>query len=170
MHHYRLAAGHLEISSAEKALGLLMATKLAMNQQLEGQWPPWLHWAEHSHQIDEGNLTPMHNPSETHLECCVQCWVSQYRRDTDILKWVQRMAVKGHLTNEQRLGELGLFNLKVRRFVKCLCGDNLFSMYKYVIKHSKEDKAKAFFTVLSDRMSINGYKMKQNLNIKVLLL
>lgn len=72
MHKYRLSDDDLESSSAEKALGVLVDTKLTMSQKSEGQWLPWLH----SHQIDKGDPTPMHDPIKTHLECCAQCWAT----------------------------------------------------------------------------------------------
>jgi len=43
MHQYSLAADCLENCSAEKALGILVDTKLTMNKQCEGQQPPGLH-------------------------------------------------------------------------------------------------------------------------------
>lgn len=46
---------------------------------------------------------------ETRLECCVQSWTFQYKRD------MQRIKAKGHedeeASDEKRLKELGLFSL-----------------------------------------------------------
>jgi len=55
-----------------------------------------------------------------HLEYCVPMWSPQYRRDTDLLKCVQRRAARTiqgmeHLPYKDRLKELGLFNLEKRR-------------------------------------------------------
>lgn len=55
-----------------------------------------------------------------HQEYCIQMWRPQYRRDTDLLDFVQRRTTKmihgmEHLSYEDRLRELELFILENRR-------------------------------------------------------
>ena len=54
------------------------------------------------------------------VESCVRFWAPQYKRDLDILERIQQTATKmikamEHLSQEERLRELGLFSLEKRR-------------------------------------------------------
>ena len=56
-----------------------------------------------------------------HLECCIQVWSTQHKKDVGLLEQVQRRAtkmIKGleYLRYEARLRELELSSLQKRRF------------------------------------------------------
>ncbi|RMC05185.1 hypothetical protein DUI87_18369 [Hirundo rustica rustica] len=71
-----------------------------------------------------------------HLECCVQ-----YKRDMELLMWVQQKAAKmveglEHLSYKKKMRELGLFSLEER-----LLKEN-FLMYKCLKRGCQEDGAR----------------------------
>jgi len=97
-----------------------------------------------------------------HLEYCVQLWSPQHKRDMDMLEQVQRMAMKmirgpEYLSYEDRLRELGLFNLEKRR----LQGE-LLAAFQYLKGAYRKDGEGLFTRLCSDRTRGNGCKLKES--------
>ena len=99
-----------------------------------------------------------------HLKNCIQAWGPQYRKDVELLEWVQRRATNmlrrlEHLSYEEGLKELGLFRLQKRR----LQGD-LTAAFQYLKgAYKQEGEWHINRRVDSDRKRGNGFKLRQGI-------
>ncbi|KFQ12496.1 hypothetical protein N330_05633, partial [Leptosomus discolor] len=165
-HRPRLGDEWIKSSPVEKYLGVLVSEKLNMSQQcvLTAQKANLILGCikrSVASRSREGILPLCSALVRPHLQCCVQLWVPQSKKGTDLLEWVQRRDTKmirglGHLPYEDRLRELGLFSLEKRR----LWGD-LTAAFQYLKRACRKGGEGLLTRECGDRTRGNGFKLKE---------
>ena len=95
----------------------------------------------------------------SHLEYCVQMWSPQYRRDMDLLEYIQRRATKmiqgmELLFYENRLRKLKLFSLEKRRLQSGPIG-----AFQYLRRSYKKEGGQTSFVAKQGEITSNSERV-----------
>ena len=164
-HQHRLGATQLESSLAEKDLGVLVDTRLDVNE-------PCALAAKKVNGIlscIRRSIASCGRRWSCTGECCVQVWALQYKRDMDVLERVQERAVK-MIKGQEHLFPWG----KAERAGTVQPGEekaqgDLIHVYKYRMGGNEEDGARLFPVMPSARTRGSEHKLKHrrfSLNIR----